>query len=240
MQKTTDSCPRLYINATIITVNTDREIILDCAMLVDGDCITAISKRSDLVAECQTGEDIELFNCYGGIILPVLINTHAHLAQSLLRGLAEDLDLHSWLCDAIWPLEAAFEGNNGYVAAKLTIAEILLSGTTTCLEAMLTHRAGMENIVRAVEDTGIRGCLGKLVKPVETNANVGMTDARDRDLDAMSIEAAVDAHTRYGAHATAVWRYGWLWAPHEATMLHSTKKLLQELKPRVWASRCIA
>jgi hypothetical protein len=92
-------------------------------------------------------------------VIPGLINTHAHLAQSLLRGLAEDLDLHSWLCDAIWPLEACYEGEDGYVAARLTIAEMLKTGTTCFLEAMLTHRAGIENVVRAVGEMGIRACL---------------------------------------------------------------------------------
>lgn len=61
----------------------------------------------------------------GKIVLPGLINTHSHLAQFLLRGLAEDLPLHSCLCDAIWPLEANFDAEDGYVAALLTIAEML-------------------------------------------------------------------------------------------------------------------
>lgn len=77
----------------------------------------------------------------------------AHLAQSLLRGLAENLDLHDWLCSAIWPLEAAFQGNDEYVAAKLTMAEMLKSGTTTFLEPLLTHTTGFENVVRAIEES---------------------------------------------------------------------------------------
>lgn len=76
-----------------------------------------------------------------------------HLAQSLLRGLAEGLDLHEWLCSAIWPLEAAFQGADGYIAAKLTIAEMLKSGTTTFLEPMSTHTTGLENVVRAVDES---------------------------------------------------------------------------------------
>src|ERR1700760_3792461 len=102
--------------------------------------------------------NISLVDLEGNIIIPGLINTHAHLAQSLLRGLAEDLPLHLWLCDAIWPLEANYGLSDGYVAARLTIAEMLKSGTTCFLEAMLTHRSGFENVARAVDEMGIRGC----------------------------------------------------------------------------------
>ncbi|ETS80954.1 hypothetical protein PFICI_08483 [Pestalotiopsis fici W106-1] len=137
----------------------------------------------------------------GRIIIPGLINTHAHLAQSLLRGLAEDLPLHSWLCDRIWPLEAAYGGQgdtaDGYIAARTTIAEMLLSGTTCFLEAMLTHGSGIDNVVRAVSEMGIRACLGKLVKFVETNPALKIKDARDKDLSSMSIESLLSAHATF-------------------------------------------
>lgn len=59
---------------------------------------------------------------------------------------------------------------------------------------MLTYRAGWENVVRAVEESGMRACLGKLVTPKETNSATGMVDARDQDVDAMSLEAALKVH----------------------------------------------
>ncbi|KAK5124906.1 hypothetical protein LTR85_001096 [Meristemomyces frigidus] len=186
----------LYTNATIITVNPDRDIILDGAILVTGSYITAIGKTSDVLDDLKQ-KPVEQIDLRDRIVIPGLINTHAHLAQSLLRGLAEDLDLHAWLCNAIWPLEAAFEGDDGYVGAKLTIAEMLLSGTTCFLEAMLTHTTGMQNVVRAVEESGMRACLGKLVKPVETNKAVGMTDARDKDVESMSVDAAIEAFEKF-------------------------------------------
>jgi cytosine/adenosine deaminase-related metal-dependent hydrolase len=147
----------LYTKATILTINSSRDIILDGAILVTGNRIAAIGKTSKLSESLS--KDTKIVSLEGRIILPGLINTHSHLAQSLLRGLAEDLPLHSWLCDAIWPLEACYDADDGYVAARLTIAEMLRSGTTTFLESMLTHRSGFENVVRAVGESGIRGCL---------------------------------------------------------------------------------
>jgi cytosine/adenosine deaminase-related metal-dependent hydrolase len=147
----------LYTNATIITINPSRDIILDGAIVVTGNRIAEIGKTSKLSESLP--KDTKIISLADRIVLPGLINTHSHLAQSLLRGLAEDLPLHSWLCDAIWPLEACYDADDGYVAARLTIAEMLKSGTTTFLESMLTHRSGFENVVRAVDESGIRGCL---------------------------------------------------------------------------------
>lgn len=149
----------LFKHATIITVDSKRTIWLDGAILVRDGRITAIGKTDQLLQDSQ--QDL-IVDCQGKIIIPGLINTHAHLGQSLLRGLAEDLPLHSWLCDAIWPLEAHYRGDDGYVAARLTIAEMLKSGTTCFLEALLTPTSGIENAAKAVREMGIRACLVSL------------------------------------------------------------------------------
>ncbi|KUJ19678.1 5-methylthioadenosine/S-adenosylhomocysteine deaminase n1 [Mollisia scopiformis] len=184
----------LYTNCTIITINSSREVILNGYILVVDSRITSIGKATSLPDLPGNGTTISLQN---RIVIPGLINTHAHLAQSLLRGLAEDLPLHSWLCDAIWPLEASYDEEDGYVAAKLTIAEMLKSGTTCFLEAMLTHRSGFENVVRAVGESGIRGCLGKLVKFEESNKDLNITDPRDKDISSMSISSMLSAHEKH-------------------------------------------
>ncbi|CAG8979772.1 hypothetical protein HYALB_00011580 [Hymenoscyphus albidus] len=186
----------IYTNATIITIKTTRDIILDGEIHVTGSYITAIGKSSTL-SKKGLDPSAEIIDLNGQIVVPGLINTHSHLAQSLLRGLAEDLSLHSWLCDAIWPLEACYEADDGYVAARLTIAEMLKSGTTCFFESMLTHRSGFENVVRAVEESGIRGCLGKLVKFEESNKKLNITDPRDKDVDSMSISYMLAMHSKY-------------------------------------------
>jgi cytosine/adenosine deaminase-related metal-dependent hydrolase len=151
----------LYQHATIITVNGKREVIIDGAILVVENRIFLIDKTSAVTAhpDFPKRQDVRIVDLSGKIVLPGLINTHCHTVQSLLRGLAEGLWLHPWMCDAIWPLEAAFEREDGYHAARLTIAELLKGGTTTFLEAMLTHSAGFDNVVRAVGQSGIRACL---------------------------------------------------------------------------------
>lgn len=152
-----NSTQTIYTDATIITLNSSRDIILNGFIIVTDSRITAIGSISSLPDALRT--NIQTTSLQGRIVIPGLINTHAHLAQSILRGLAEDLPLHNWLCDSIWPLESCYEGDDGYVAARLTCAEMLKSGTTCFLEAMCTHRAGFEGVVKAVGESGIRGCI---------------------------------------------------------------------------------
>lgn len=148
----------LYIHGIIITVNKTRDIILDGAILVTNGRISEIGKTTKLLADFSAG-NTKVHDLNNRVLIPGLINAHAHLVQSLMRGLAEDLDLHSWMCDAIWPMEANYEGNDGYWAAKLAMAEMLKNGTTCFLEPMLPSTAGFQQVMKAMEETGIRGCL---------------------------------------------------------------------------------
>lgn len=73
----------LYTHATIITVNSSREIILDGAILVQDNLIVAVDK-TDVLTKLHPSEVV--VNLEGRIIIPGLISTHMHTAQTLLRG----------------------------------------------------------------------------------------------------------------------------------------------------------
>ncbi|KAF2091566.1 atrazine chlorohydrolase/guanine deaminase [Saccharata proteae CBS 121410] len=157
----------LYAHATLITVNKSRDIILDGAILVRDSLIADIDKAAVLLAKYP---DEQVTQLEGRIVFPGLINTHMHTAQTLLRGAADDLELVSWLCERIWVLQGNFSADDGYAAARLSIAEMLKSGTTCFLESMFADRYGFDGLCRAVEESGIRGCLGKIVMDIATYA----------------------------------------------------------------------
>ncbi len=75
----------LYTHATIITVNDKREIILDGALLVRGNLIVDIGKADSLVEKYSGEEAVDLT---GRILIPGLVSTHMHTAQTLLRGIS--------------------------------------------------------------------------------------------------------------------------------------------------------
>ncbi len=125
----------LFTHATIVTVDISRSIYVDGAILVQGNKIADIGTTSELKARHTHEEEIDLT---GRIIIPGLISTHMHTAQTLFRGAADDLELVSWLCDRVWVMQGNFSAGDGYAAARLSIAEMLLTGTTTFLESMVS------------------------------------------------------------------------------------------------------
>ncbi|KAH7360945.1 atrazine chlorohydrolase/guanine deaminase [Rhexocercosporidium sp. MPI-PUGE-AT-0058] len=176
----------LYLHATIVTVNPNRDVILDGAILVQGDKIVGMEKSDLLLARYPEEETVDLT---GTIIIPGLISTQMHTAQTLLRGAADDLELVSWLCERIWILQGNFTAGDGYAAARISIAEMLLGGTTCFLESMFADRYGFDGLCRAVEESGIRGCLGKIVMDIATYAkdsawamHPGLVENRDISL----------------------------------------------------------
>ena len=126
----------LYTHATVVTVETSRRIITDGAIRVVGDVIEDIGKTYILKGKYAADEECDLS---GRIIIPGLISTHMHTAQTLLRGTADDLELVSWLCERIWVLQGNFTAEDGYAAARLSIGEMLKSGTTCFLESMVPY-----------------------------------------------------------------------------------------------------
>ena len=158
----------LYTHATIITINPSRDIILDGAILVHDNLIADIGKTAALKSKYPDEPEYPLAE---HIIVPGLISTHMHTAQTLIRGCADDLELVDWLCSRIWVLQGNFTAEDGYCAARLSIAEMLKSGTTCFLESMFADRYGFDGLAKAVEESGIRGCLGKIVMDVGTYAS---------------------------------------------------------------------
>jgi len=93
----------------------------------------------------------------GALVMPGLVNGHCHGAMTLFRGLADDLELMSWLHDHIFPAEAArVNPEMVYWCSKLAAAEMLLSGTTLVADAYFYE----SEAVRAFSEAGLRSVSG--------------------------------------------------------------------------------
>ena len=65
------------------------------------------------------------------VLCPGFVNAHTHSPMTLLRGLADDLPLMTWLNETIWPVERQCLDQD-FIAdgTELAIAEMIQSGTT--------------------------------------------------------------------------------------------------------------
>ncbi|KAI3843956.1 hypothetical protein MKW92_010085 [Papaver armeniacum] len=137
----------------------DQErVFKDGAIVIDGDKIIAINQSSLILAEFGTTvhDDVDIINLNGKIVIPGLINTHVHTSQQLGRGIADDVDLMTWLHKRIWPYESNMTEEDSYLSTLLCGIELIHSGVTCFAEAGGQHVSGM---ARAVELLGLRACL---------------------------------------------------------------------------------
>ena len=88
----------------------------------------ARSRRS--AATCKDESDDEVIDGRGKLAIPGLINGHTHLAMTLLRGYADDMELMPWLQEKIWPLEARLTEEDVRWGVKLGCLELIRFGIT--------------------------------------------------------------------------------------------------------------
>ncbi|HIE15118.1 TPA: amidohydrolase [Candidatus Bathyarchaeota archaeon] len=144
----------LISGGTIITMGS-KGVIRDGAIVIEDKHIIDIGKRREIISRYPRYERLR---AVGKVIIPGLINTHQHLAMSLLRGYADDYPLKEWLEKWIWPLEKCMTGRDIYVGALLTAVESLIGGTTTI--NTMYHYAENGGEARGLAEAGLRGVIG--------------------------------------------------------------------------------
>jgi 5-methylthioadenosine/S-adenosylhomocysteine deaminase len=94
-----------------------------------------------------------------GILLPGLVNVHAHTAMTGLRGLGGDLPLMRWLTEVIWPAEARVDAEDVRAGMLVGTLEMLGAGITTSVEMYFHSDAVVDAVLaagsRAVVTPGI-------------------------------------------------------------------------------------
>lgn len=77
------------------------------------------------------------------VVYPGWVNTHHHLFQNLLKAVPSGInaDLQEWLAAVPYPRLARFTPDLARVAARLGLAELLLSGVTTCADHHYLYHA---------------------------------------------------------------------------------------------------
>ncbi len=116
---------------------------------VENDCFTTIGENLDVVANI-------IIDGTNRAILPSFHNLHTHSSMTLMRGYADDLALHSWLQDYVWPFEAKMTHEDIYNGARLACVEMIKSGTTFCVDMYM----GSEQVFKAFSEMGIRAMVG--------------------------------------------------------------------------------
>ncbi|KAJ6846211.1 putative 5-methylthioadenosine/S-adenosylhomocysteine deaminase [Iris pallida] len=153
----TPSVVLLLHNAVIVTMDSGSRVFRNGAIVVSDTAISAIGHSPDILRD-YSHQATDVVDLRGRILLPGFVNTHVHTSQQLGRGIADDVDLMTWLHERIWPYESNMTEEDSYLSTLLCGIELIRSGVTCFAEAGGQHVSGM---ARAVELLGIRACLAQ-------------------------------------------------------------------------------
>jgi 8-oxoguanine deaminase len=144
---------------TLATFDSDRRVLKNAWILVRDHVIEAMG-----TGRYEGGEVEQRIDLAGYIVLPGLINLHHHFYQALLRNVPslEDASLFRWLRD-MYLLMSEVRDEDLYIASKINIAELLLSGCTTTVEHNYLKVNDMKHDtgIKAARELGIRFHLAR-------------------------------------------------------------------------------
>ena len=139
---------------------TNSILIKDTTILSDSiikGSVLVVDNKIEEISTNLVDKDADIvINGQNKITMPGLINTHSHVAMTLLRGVGDDQDLQTWLNEYIWPREAKLNEELVYAGSKLAMAEMIKTGTIMFNDMYFY----MEETAKAVEESGMRALLG--------------------------------------------------------------------------------
>lgn len=136
----------LIKNANLISMSSKRPQIEEgIDILIKDNKIVKIDKN--------ISEEVEkLIDATDKVVMPGLINTHAHVPMSIFRETVDGYITQDWLEQKIWPMEDELTNEDIYYASLLSCIEMIKTGTTTINDMYFMTK----DIIKAAMDTGVR------------------------------------------------------------------------------------
>jgi len=141
----------------VVTMDDVDTVVQDGAVAIDAGLIIAIGNAAEINAQYTANGHLDGND---RIVMPGLINGHSHAAMTLLRGVADDLDLMDWLQNYIFPAEVEFVDDEFVrIGTELACWEMIRGGTTTFVDMYYYP----EMIAQVVEQCGLRAYISATV-----------------------------------------------------------------------------
>jgi len=196
-------CDTLVTGGTIITMDAERRIIEDGAVMISGNAIQSIGPADELPRDIKASRIID---AAGKVVIPGLINSHSHIPMTLFRGLVEDLVLREWL-EKVWHYELSGLSDESFCAgAKLAFAEMIRSGVTCVHDMYWAYMAIMD----VAEGIGFRLLSGPPITSIGDPDVEQMFGAARAALDRIKnyrfTQPVVQAHSTYTTTPAMMYR----------------------------------
>ncbi|WPL18092.1 5-methylthioadenosine/S-adenosylhomocysteine deaminase [Thiorhodovibrio winogradskyi] len=141
----------------ILPVDAQDRTLAQHSIAIERGRIAALLPSAEAREQIQAKTTLTL---RGHALIPGLINAHTHSPMALLRGLADDLPLMTWLHEHIWPAEGRWVDPD-FVAdgTRLALLEMLRGGIT-CFNDMYFYP---EVTARVAAEAGMRAIIGMIL-----------------------------------------------------------------------------
>ncbi len=148
----------------VVTMDDRRRVLEEGYVVIEDGSIVEVGART--AGDEWSGYD--RLDAREGIILPGLVNAHAHLDQALYRGLFDDM-VASERYEPMLRFAANQTSERAYAGARQCLLELTRSGVTTTTESywVHSHPGSMNGICRAVEESRLRGVLARAMNDRE-------------------------------------------------------------------------
>jgi 5-methylthioadenosine/S-adenosylhomocysteine deaminase len=143
-----------------------------------------------------------------GVLLPGLVNIHAHTPMMLLRGTGEGLPTDRWLTDVMWPREGRLTADDVRWAMRFGATELLRNGVTTSSE-MYFHA---DAVASGAADASLRCVVASPFIEAADFAGLGpisdqvaaLRELAHRWTDHPTVEIAAGPHAAYSLSRDAL------------------------------------
>ncbi len=150
----------------VLTADSGMDFIKNADIGITGDRISFIVPSGLASAGFKADK---IINGKHRLAMPGLVNAHTHCGMTTMRNAADDLPLHKWLFERIFPIEDRMTNEDVYWGTLLGAAEMIRSGTTA-LADMYLH---MDDAAIAIDQSGMRANLSR--SPLEFHSEGGLT-----------------------------------------------------------------
>ncbi|HEY3178889.1 MAG TPA: TRZ/ATZ family hydrolase [Casimicrobiaceae bacterium] len=196
----------LVIDARYIVPIEPPGMLVDHALVVDDGRIVALAPSASIEQAYVPRKRVVLST---HVLIPGLVNAHTHAAMVLMRGIADDVPLKTWLEDHIWPREGRYVSPEFVADGTLHAAAEMLKGGITCANDMYFYP---DAAAHAYESAGMRALIGMPVldfpTPYASDADVYLAKgfaARDAFKHSPRLAFALAPHAPYTV-ADETWR----------------------------------
>ena len=141
----------------VLTLAPDEAPIPSGAVAIANGEIVAVGPAAEIDRRYRAANRIDGTD---RVVMPGLVNGHTHAAMSLLRGVADDLELMAWLTGYIFPAEVALVDEDFVrTGTQLACWEMIRGGITSFVDMYYFPDAVAETVV----DCGLRAVVAPSV-----------------------------------------------------------------------------